>query len=283
MGLTLSDTISFGSGKDHFKVFFAPRGQSTDGPVAFMHRPTGVANPDAPLGHHIAQDVGHITSTVLGGSVRVGSTSLELSGFNGTEPEPDKVDLPLGPINSVGARLAQYFSDDFVGMVSWAYVKEPHPHGHGTSASGIEPFDQHVISLQRYSASIYTKEQFGSWDFYNTGIIGFLETKGVSTSRLSFGHEFLAQKNQSSIWGRTEILERLPAELLISSSLDEEWVGALTLGYSHRLKKFDNAELKAGVSGTIFHVSEEFDSVYGENPVAGKLFMQVSGMKMWGH
>src|SRR5262249_40495780 len=57
MGLTLSDTLALGD-KKQLKLFAAPRGESTEGPVAFMHRVTGMVNPDAPLGHHIGQDVG---------------------------------------------------------------------------------------------------------------------------------------------------------------------------------------------------------------------------------
>ncbi|HXL73923.1 MAG TPA: hypothetical protein VN963_09900, partial [bacterium] len=53
MGLTLSDTISLGDDKSSLKLFAAPRGESTDGPVAFMHRITGEVNPDVPLGHHV--------------------------------------------------------------------------------------------------------------------------------------------------------------------------------------------------------------------------------------
>src|SRR6185312_14267064 len=73
MGLSFSDTITLENGKDFLKFSFAPRGESTDGPVAFMHRATGMVNPDAPLGHHIGQDVGHITSTVLAGALKLGS------------------------------------------------------------------------------------------------------------------------------------------------------------------------------------------------------------------
>src|SRR5262249_45983389 len=118
MGLTLSDTIRLETSreKDYLKFFFAPRGESTDGPIAFMHRPSGMANPDAPLGHHVGQDVGHISSTVIGASLKLGETRIEASTFNGTEPEPDKVDLPLGPPNSYAVRLIEEFSPAVAAM-----------------------------------------------------------------------------------------------------------------------------------------------------------------------
>ena len=124
MGLTFSDTLSL-SGQDHVKFFVAPRGETTDGPIAFMHRTTGEVNPEAPLGHHIGQDVGHISSSVVGASWGRGSRTYEISFFNGTEPLPTAVDLPMGPLNSYALRLIQKVSDSAFGMVSAAVVKNP--------------------------------------------------------------------------------------------------------------------------------------------------------------
>jgi len=142
MGLTLSDTIRLGKDQTYaLKVFFAPRGEVTEGPVAFMHRVTGLANPDAPLGHHIAQDVGHITSTVIGASLKVGNTRIEASTFNGTEPEPTEIDLPIGVPNSYAFRVIEEFTPKQMAMASFAYVHEPEHHA------------PEVKSRFRYSAS----------------------------------------------------------------------------------------------------------------------------------
>lgn len=56
MGLTFSDTIALGAGKEHLKMFFAPRGEATDGPIAFM----------------------------LGASLQLGDDRFEASAYNGT-------------------------------------------------------------------------------------------------------------------------------------------------------------------------------------------------------
>jgi hypothetical protein len=104
MGLTLSDTVNIGSSQT-LKLFFSPRGESTDGPIAFMHRDSARDNPDAPLGHHVGQDVGHISSTVLGAQLDLGRFLVEGSIFNGNEPVPTQVDLPLGPLNSEALRV----------------------------------------------------------------------------------------------------------------------------------------------------------------------------------
>jgi hypothetical protein len=272
MGLTLSDTISFGAGKDHLKLFAAPRGESTDGPIAFMHRPTGMINPDAPLGHHIGQDVGHITSTVVGAALRMNSTTLEASAFNGTEPEPTQVDLPIGEINSYAARLTQEFTPHFFVMMSAAFVKNP------------EPSDPILDHVWRYSASFYNDHMFeNGWMTHNAFIWGLINYYDNASALNSFAEEFWVHKNSKNIWSRVEVLQRTSGELEITSAQpnDPRWVTALTLGYTHKVAKWDSMDVGLGGSLTKDILAAEFRDAYGGDPLTGKVFIQVGGMKMW--
>jgi hypothetical protein len=271
MGLTLSDTITI-SGQDHLKLFFAPRGSSTDGPIAFMHRPTGMVNPDAPLGHHIGQDVGHITSTVVGASLRVGSTTLEASTFNGTEPEPSKVDLPLGPLNSYAARVIQEFTPHFYAMASAAFVKNPEPHDPG------------LDHIWRYSASVYNDHAFeNGWMIHNAFIWGLVNGYDNTPALISFAEEFWLHKDNKNIWSRIEVLQRTPGELRIASSQpnDPKWMTALTLGTTHKIAKWESGDVGLGASVTKDILPGEFCAAYGGDPWTAKVFLQVGGMKMW--
>lgn len=273
MGLTLSDTIKIGESKDHIKVFFAPRGQATDGPIAFMHRPTGMVNPDAPLGHHLAQDVGHITSTVLGTSLRLSRTTLQVSAFNGSEPEPTKTDIPMGPMNSVGARAIYDFSDSIQAMASWAYVKEP------------EHDDPTLDSVRRYSASVYNRHDLmDGCTFQNALIFGQISNYDHVPVLNSLTEEFLFEKQSSKIWGRVEFVQRTPSQLQIagtSDPLDPRWVKAATLGYTHGISQQHGVEVSLGGSVTKTFIPDEFRSAYGGEPWASKIFLQIGGMGMW--
>lgn len=274
MGLTLSDTVKLNTGgaKDHAKFFFAPRGESTDGPISFMHRPTGEVNPDAPLGHHIGQDVGHISSTVLGTSVRQGAMTYELSTFDGTEPSPEAVDMPIGAPDSVGARIIREFSPSTTAMASFAYVNAP------------EPGESDHTYVLRYSASVYHSLKFSpDWSFDNSLIMGVLTQADHAGALYSFGEEFLFSKGEPSIWGRIELLQRTAGELAISSDTPGKgkWIGATTLGYTHQVLGSDQAKLGLGGSATRTFLPEEFIGAYGGNPWSGKIFLQLSGMKMW--
>lgn len=271
MGLTLSDTIHLGNAKDNFKIWLAPRGQATDGPVAFMHRPTGMVNPDAPLGHHIGQDVGHITSTVVGSSLRLGNTSVEISTFNGTEPAPTKVDLPLGRLNSYAARITQIFSPQIYAMASAAFVKDPEPG---------EPSLDHV---SRYSASIYnTHAASDGWTVQNAFIYGLVNFYDSTAALNSFAEEFWFRKDRENFWGRLEVLQRTAGELQITSGTPNEplWVTAMTLGYTYQIVNWSSGELGLGASITKDFLPPEFQSAYGGQPLSGKIFIKLSGMSM---
>ena len=60
------------SARDHtglaWSVYAAPSGEPALSPVAFMHRPSAMDNPPAPLGHHW-QDATHVSFGVLTGAL----------------------------------------------------------------------------------------------------------------------------------------------------------------------------------------------------------------------
>lgn len=273
MGLTFSDTIRLGDGKDHLRLFFAPRGQATEGPTAFMHRPTGMINPDAPLGHHIGQDVSHITSTVFGASLGLGRTRIEASAFNGTEPEPSKVDLPLGTLNSYAGRLIYEFSDNVSAMASAGYFKEPESH------------DPTLDKVYHYSASVYVQHHLSSgWMFHDAFIFGVVNNYDHISALRSFLYEFwLHSESPSNYWGRIEFVERSASQLGITTAADPlkpRGVTALTAGYTYDILKFENSKFGLGASVTKNISPSEFRDSYGGDPWSGKIFVQLGGMKM---
>lgn len=273
MGLTFSDTIRLAERRDYLKLFFALRGQATDGPIAFMHRPSGMVNPDAPLGHHIGQDVSHITSTVLGASLGLGRIRIEASAFHGEEPEPTKVDLPMGELNSYAGRLIYEFSDHVSAMASAALVKEP------------EHDDPTLDKVYRYSASTYIQHHLNNgWMLHDAFVFGLVNNYDHISALRSFLYEFWLHSDQpSNYWGRIEFVERTGAQLNITTiprPLDPHYVTALTAGYTYDLTKFQDGKLGLGASVTKNFVPSVFKDAYGGDPWSGKIFVQISGMKM---
>jgi hypothetical protein len=271
MGLTLSDTIRLDEA-DQLKLFFAPRGESTDGPIAFMHRPTGMVNPDVPLGHHIGQDVGHITSTVLGASVKLGEFHIEASAFHGAEPEPTEVDLPLGGIDSGALRLIEEFTPEMRALASFAYVHGP------------EPEEPNISFELRASASLYNHFDLGTWALENAFIYGGISRYDHTSVLNSLLEEFWLHHELDDLWGRIEALQRTAGELEITAADPNRghWMTAFTLGYTRTLASIDKSQLGLGAAVTLDLLPGEFSGSYGSSaPLTGQIFLRLSGMKMW--
>ncbi len=80
-------------------------GSPTLGPPVFMHRPSAAETPHAPLAHHHL-DSSHITPGVVRGGIEAGAWRVEGSWFHGREPDSNRTDLDLGPLDSVAMRVA---------------------------------------------------------------------------------------------------------------------------------------------------------------------------------
>jgi hypothetical protein len=272
MGLTLTDVFSFSKTRTRLvTIFFAPRGESTDGPIAMMHRPTGTVNPDAPLGHHVGQDVGHITSTVIGASLSVDGTTVEASTFHGQEPSPTAVDLPIGVPDSFALRLVQQVGKRFTVSASAAYVNDPEgeadiPHEVRVSASGYTQW-----TLRR------------GWRAYGTLIWGGITSYDHATFLNSVTGEWLFHDDNNGVWGRLEVLQRTPAELAVVATEPDSgrWVAALTAGYTHRLASLSAFDFSVGGSATLDFLPNAFSAAYGGNAIfAAKLFLECRVVKM---
>jgi hypothetical protein len=87
LGVLYERTIGRGAA---MSLYAAPSGEPALGPVAFMHRPSAMDNPTAPLGHHW-QDATHISFGVLTAGVFTRTVKLEASAFNGREPDEERL------------------------------------------------------------------------------------------------------------------------------------------------------------------------------------------------
>lgn len=277
MGLTLSDVISFSAARTRLlRLSFAPRGESFEGPIAFMHRPTGTVNPDAPLGHHIGQDVGHISSTVLGASLYLGRTVIEASAFHGREPEPTQVDLPLGAPDSYSLRLAHGVGPHYLAAASFAYVNDPEG-------------DPEIPYVLRMSASLYTQHDLPrGWRAHGALIWGGIANYDRARFLNSLTLEALFRDEANALWTRAEAVQRTPAQLRVDAATDASapnsgvWAGALTIGYTRRIVSLWAFDFGVGGSGTVTFLPAPFEAAYGGAAVvSGKLFLEARLLKMF--
>jgi hypothetical protein len=99
-------------------------GEPALGPPAYMHRFSGMDNPEAPLTHHW-MDSTHISYGVVTGGFIWQDVKLEASAFNGREPDQHRYDVELRPLDSWSARLSYNPGRDWSLQTSYGYLASP--------------------------------------------------------------------------------------------------------------------------------------------------------------
>jgi hypothetical protein len=129
-------------------------GEPALGPPAFMHRNSGMDNPEAPISHHWL-DSTHITFGVVTAGVVLNDWKLEASVFRGREPDQFRYDIERPSL------------DSFAGRISWNPVRELSLQvsvGHLTSPEQLAP----TVNEDRVTASAIYTTSFGDGHLWST-------------------------------------------------------------------------------------------------------------------
>ena len=115
-------------------------GEPAFGPPAFMHREAILDSPEAPIIHHWL-DSTHISFGVITGGIVLDQVKLEVSRFNGREPDQSRWNIETGPLDSTAVRLSWNPTANLALQGSW---------GHFTDPEQLEP----GVDQKRWSASV---------------------------------------------------------------------------------------------------------------------------------
>jgi hypothetical protein len=252
-------------------VYVAPVGEPGIGPVAYMHRPSALNDPFAPLAHHWT-DATHITYGVITAGLFTKHVKLEGTAFNGREPDENRYDFDFHPLDSYGTRLSVNPTPHWALSVSYGYLKQPealHPdeNQHRLGASIL-----HTVRLGHQgewaSALVYGgNKHVGE----AAGITGSWEHSLIGESNLQFDEA-------NSVFGRVEYVRKSGEELLLPDplSLGEYDLGMLSLGYVREFATYGGATLGLGARGAINLIPASLDDVYGSRtPLGLGIFLRV--------
>jgi hypothetical protein len=131
-------------------------GEPALGPPAFMHRLSGMDNPEAPISHHWL-DSTHITFGVLTAGVVLDNWKFEASTFRGREPDQYRYDIE------------RPYLDSFAGRVSWNPARELSlqvSYGHINSPEQLAP----AVNENRLTASAIYTTPFGDGHLWSTTV-----------------------------------------------------------------------------------------------------------------
>jgi len=106
-----------------WQVYGGLSGEPALGPPAFPHRLSAFDNPIAPIGHHWL-DSSHISFGVVTGGLWAERWKVEGSVFNGREPDDDRKDVDLAPLDSVSARASWLPTPRLALQVSGGHLTE---------------------------------------------------------------------------------------------------------------------------------------------------------------
>lgn len=262
--LSFSYAYAFSKKADAF-IYIGYPGEPALGPVTFMHRPSGMDNPDAPLGHHW-EDATHITFGVATLGFRYGKFRIEGSSFTGREPNENRYNFDKPLFDSRSARLSFNPSREWALQVSHGFIKSP---------EALHP-DEDVY---RTTASATYSHQLAAATYFNaTALWGMNKIKEHSSENAALLEGSL-HINRTAVYGRYEWVQKSVEEL----NLDETIYGhdaifpvnAITLGAAYDLFYIGPVRIAGGGQLSMYFADTKLDDLYGKNPFAGELYLRI--------
>jgi hypothetical protein len=238
-------------------------GEPALGPVAFMHRPSAIDNPTAPLGHHTF-DSTHIAMGVVSAALDRERWTVEGSVFNGREPDDDRWDVfDPGALDSWSTRLWFRPAREWEVQLSTGHLVEPEE---------LEPGN-----VQRSTVSVsWLRERPG-------GFTAALGAYGVNDKDVGTGDAYLFEAthafHSNTVYGRLEFTDVESHALLDDHDVEPASpfarVAAFSLGYVRELAKPRGFDLGVGADLTVYGVPRELEPEYGSSPVSFHVFMRL--------
>jgi hypothetical protein len=261
-----------------WSVYAAPSGEPALGPVAFMHRPSAMDNPAAPLGHHW-QDATHVSFGVLTGGIYSRKWQLEGSFFNGREPDENRWNFDPIKLDSYSGRLTVNPSAHWSFGGGYGYLKSPETLKPDESMHRLTASALHGIRLgsagQLASAFIWGANKHSTTANWSSSFLA--ESEAIVDARNTlFGRAELVQKNAEELVVDIPVTTRNGTVLPPLLSAQRFDVSALQLGYIREVARTHWATIGLGAAGTVNFVPARLEPYYGSrNPTGAFIFLRL--------
>ena len=258
MELSASVSQKIGANSSVF-LYAALPGEPAFGPPAFMHRESIMDSPEAPISHHWL-DSTHISFGVVTAGMVLDRVKLEVSRFNGREPDQHRWDIETGPLNSTSVRLSWNPTRSLSLQGSWGHFEEPEQ---------LEP----GVDQKRWSASgLWADEIAPGWKAAATLAWGRKASHGHKDDALAA--EASLRHSGWTLFGRGEMTEN--RELLDLDDGPSFRVGKVSLGALRDFRVADHLSLGAGGLFSVNFVPNVLAPLYGgRNPTGAMAFVRL--------
>ncbi len=237
-------------------------GEPALGPPAFMHRFSGLDNPEAPLSHHWL-DSTHVTYGVVTAGYVWDRVKLEASVFNGREPDQYRYDVDLRRLDSYSARLSYNALADLSVQVSYGRLASPEQ---------LEP----GVAVRRSTASISYNRMLSTVQWQTTLAFGRNDPSPGTSSDAWLLESALILEGAHTLFGRAERVEKdelfMPGQPLYGQMFT---IDSLSLGYIYDFKHQALPRLGVGGLVSVYRYPAVLDASYGAGPVSTMLFLRI--------
>lgn len=240
-------------------------GEPALGPVAFMHRPSALDNPDAPITHHWV-DATHITFGVATLGLRYGNFKLEGSSFTGKEPDENRYDFDKPLFNSWSGRVSYNPTKNWALQVSHGFIKSPEILHAGENVN------------RTTASAIYSLPLANDGTFNATAIWGVNKSKAHKGEN-AYVIEASWKQHKAGLFSKYEYVQKSIEELV----LDEDIYGhdavfpinAITAGLNYDFLNLRATRLALGSQFTLYHADKNLNTLYGKNPMAFEVYLRL--------
>jgi opacity protein-like surface antigen len=248
MELASSYSMPIGSMASVFLYLGYP-GEPALGPPTFMHRFSGMANPEAPIGHHWL-DSTHITYGVVTAGLVYGEWKIEGSAFNGREPDQHRWGWDPLRLDSASTRLSWNPNENWSLQASYGFIKSPEQ---------LEPkVNQHRLTV---SAIYNRKLEHGHWQ---TTLAWGQNDFGHGRALDAYLLESAVGWYQHTLFLRAENAAK--DELFLTGDPLAErvfHVSKVSLGYIYDIALAEHLSLGFGALGSLYNLPAAVEPAYG--------------------
>ena len=210
-------------------------------------------SPEAPISHHWL-DSTHISFGVVTAGLVVHRVKVEVSRFNGREPDQHRWDIETGPLDSTSVRLSWNPSRTLALQASWGHFIDPEQ---------LEP----GVNQKRLSASaLYAREIRPGWKFASTLGWGRKTVGGHNDD--AYVAEASLKHKAWRLFGRGELIEN--RELVAGAGNGPAYrVGKVSLGAVRDFQIGNHLVIGAGGLFAVNFVPRPLAPLYGGNTPTG--------------
>jgi len=261
--VSASYSYAFSKRADAFLYVGYP-GEPALGPVTFMHRPSGMDGPDAPIGHHW-QDATHITFGVATLGFRYETLKIEGSSFTGREPNENRYNFDKPRFDSWSGRLSFNPSKNWALQVSRGFIKSPEM---------LRPEE----NVTRTTASANYASEFSPGKFFTSNLVwGYNQTPGQPGAH-SAGLEGALDLNTFSIYSRYEWVQKSIEELLLDPLIygrKNFSLNVISVGFNQKIFGLGSTNVSLGAQASTNFSPQALSGLYGRSPIGAEVFLRV--------